>query len=419
VHFLKGGIPLDIPLKKEQSAELLYNDTCEANDYLIAAACGAISGMVDIFLVGAPGESLLGQWTDAQADRMVMKFAKMNGWSSADGKGVTSAIGYLERNFKVNYDQRYGADVGGVINMSTKNHHLKSLAHSPDIVGLFFSILNQFTSTSTFLSGGQLVTVRSDTFELQGGNPISKLFCGVANGGRGTGVAIPFFALFQTCTFGKFDIGKDKQDLATLATRAFQEGYDARFGLAMAIPVLLCDLSIRLIWAIRQHFQKGQPIKECIPTAQHNDLRVMLLVGNGTLCVMDGADAAIRSGGNWLTFFTRLNLLAWFRFLTLVLKELCIRLGISQAMQKYLDAFQRVGSAVHDYLQQLEQYDIDGYVAETKRYAAFTAKLEETKDEEKLNQSLKAFMLEAEIPLPWSGDFDEFMGNPQNHLEYK
>ena len=34
---------------------------------------------------------------------------------------------------------------------------MKSLAHSPDIIGLFFSILNQFTSTSTFLNDGQLI----------------------------------------------------------------------------------------------------------------------------------------------------------------------------------------------------------------------------------------------------------------------
>ena len=31
--------------------------------------------------------------------------------------------------------------------------------------------------------------------------------------------------------------------------------------------------------------------RECIPTNVHPDLRVMLLVGNGTLCVIDGATA--------------------------------------------------------------------------------------------------------------------------------
>ena len=46
-------------------------------DYLIAVACGAVGGMVDIFLVGAPGDSVLGKWTDAQVDNAVKGFAKI------------------------------------------------------------------------------------------------------------------------------------------------------------------------------------------------------------------------------------------------------------------------------------------------------------------------------------------------------
>lgn len=95
----------------------------------------------------------------------------------------------------------------------------------------------------------------------------------------------------------------DRQDLATIATRAFQKGYDFRFGMAAVIPVVLTDLSIRLIWALRRHFQYELPVKECIPTSQHADLRIMLLLGNGTLCVMDGIDAGVHSGGDFLEFF--------------------------------------------------------------------------------------------------------------------
>lgn len=60
-----------------------------------------------------------------------MKFARMSGWPPKPEKAdnVASAIGWPEQNFKVNYDQRYTADVGGRFNMSTKNHHTKSLAH--------------------------------------------------------------------------------------------------------------------------------------------------------------------------------------------------------------------------------------------------------------------------------------------------
>ena len=243
----------DYALMKETEQNkraLLREDKCDKYDYLAAVACGAVGGLVDIFLVGTPGDSVLGKWTDSQVDNAVKGFAKLVGWnpSQAQTGNVASAIGFLERKYKVNYDQRHTADVGNAFNMSAKNHHMMSLSHSPDIVGLFFSILNQFTSTSSFIANGKIITIATDTYELQGGNFIAKLFCGVANwfghimsdiagssgargnAGRGAGVVMPFYELFQFCKFGSFKVGNDRQDLATIATRAFQEGYDSIFG---------------------------------------------------------------------------------------------------------------------------------------------------------------------------------------------
>lgn len=107
---------------EKKDGELLQKHACDSSDYLIAVACGAVSGLVDIFLVGAPSQSVIGKWTDAQVDEAVKKFAEKSGWSPRPGKegNVASAIGYLERQYKVNYDQRYSADVGGAFNMSTK-----------------------------------------------------------------------------------------------------------------------------------------------------------------------------------------------------------------------------------------------------------------------------------------------------------
>ena len=324
--------------------------------------------------------------------------------------------------------------MGNVFSMNTKNHHIKSLSHAPDAIGLFFSVLNQFTSTSAFISGGQLIMIQTETFELQGGNFPAKLFCGVANWfghimsdiagssgsqGRGSGLAIPFFELFQMCTFGEFQIGKDRQDFATLAIRAFQDGYDARFGLTMAIPVLICDLSIRLLWMIKRRFYLKLPMNECIPTSKHTDLRVMLLFGNGTLCIMDGADAAIRSGGNWLLFFTRMNIIAWARFLTLVLKEICIRTGISALLEKQLNAYKQITAALHSYLLQLQQIDAEAFRRETEQFNRFAQYTDTILDERQLNIALKASMIELGISLPWGGDFDLFMQDKSKHLRFE
>ena len=129
----------DYALMKETEQNkraLLREDKCDKYDYLSAVACGAVGGLVDIFLVGTPGDSVLGKWTDSQVDNAVKGFAKLVGWnpSQAQTGNEASAIGFLERKYKVNYDQRHTADVGNAFNMSTKNHHMMSLSHSPDIV---------------------------------------------------------------------------------------------------------------------------------------------------------------------------------------------------------------------------------------------------------------------------------------------
>lgn len=417
--------------KDQENINLIrYNDKCDKYDYLIAAGCGAIGGLIDIFLVGAPGDSKLQIWTDNQVDKCVMSFAKKMGWKGNEkGKGIDSAIGFLEKKFGVNYDQRHTQDVNGVFKMSTKNHHMKSLGHSPDIIGLFFSILNQFTGTSSFIANGKIITIDTETQELCGGNFIAKLFCGAANwfghimsdiagaqgsrgnGNRGTGIVMPFYELFGLCKFGKFSVGKDKQDLATIATRAFQNGYDARFGLTMAIPVVITDLLIKLIWALRKHFQYGAPIKECIPSSKYAELRVMLLVGNGVLCVMDGIDAAIRSGGDFLQFFMRLNLVGWIRFIQLVLKEILIRLGIVGALEKTIEAYKRVNAALVQYMAELEKIDIELFKKETTLISQTTALLDNCTTQEQLNERLIEIYDKIGIDIPWKGydSFDSFM----------
>lgn len=424
-------------LNNNENRELLQvHDKCDTYDYLAAVACGAIGGLIDIFLVGAPGDSILGNWTDTQVDNAVKGFAKISGWNPKESQkdNIASAIGFLEGKFKVNYDQNHSGNVENLFRMSTKNHHMMSLAHSPDILGLFFSILNQFTSTSSFVANGQIITIKTETFELQGGNFIAKIFCGIANWfghlmsdiagssgakGRGSGLVMPFYELFGFCKFGKFNVGKDKQDLATIATRAFQEGYDFRFGLATAIPVVITDLSIRLIWALRRRFQYQKDWKECIPTHKHADLRIMLLFGNGTLCVMDGLDAGIRSGGNFLIFFMRLNLIAWFRLVTLVLKEVCIRIGIKDALQKNIDAYKRINDVLTLYLQELEQLDINLFRKEIEEYNKVVDIIKMAQTEEQLNMILKEIFIKNDMRKPWDGDFNEHMSNKKGTLVFE
>ncbi|MCX8875264.1 hypothetical protein NOK74_23970 [Vibrio parahaemolyticus] len=341
---------------------------CDSMDYMIAGTCGAIAGLVDVLFVGTPTTGPLTKVADDVAEGAVEKFASMLGWQGprGDANSTSSAIGFLERKFKVNYDQattngeRNGTG-GKVKNLSTKNHHLKSLSHSPDIVGLFFSILNQFTNTSSFVSEGQIITIETEEFELVGHNFVAKIFAGVANWfghimsdvsgssgidrkqadyGRGSGVPVPFYNLTQLMNFGAFEVktgnvkkGKEvinKQTLAIVFSKVFEQGYDLRHGAAMAIPVLISELLTRLSWAVKQHVLHDKSWEECIPKGSTPELRRMLLVSHGTLCTIDAADAALRSGSLIVEFFLRTNLVAWIRFGHLALKELQIILFDAQ-----------------------------------------------------------------------------------------
>ncbi|WP_300379458.1 hypothetical protein [Clostridium sp.] len=342
--------------KKIKEDYTMKKANCDKYDYLIAAFCGVSSGLIDAFFVGMPKESKLGNWTDKKTDEIVEKFAQSI-WksdkkneptqSNSAPNGIASAIGYLERRFKVNYDARYVSDLNlgdNTFNMSTRNHHLKSLGHAPDLIGLFFSILDQFTGKSSFISDGKIIRVEpvESKFELMGGNFFAKLFCGFCNwlghimsdiagssgtrghskNGRGSGVVIPFFEMFQLCNFGSFNVNGEQKNLAELSVSVFEAGYDARHGAAMAIPVSINEIMIRLLWAIKSHFYHNRSWKESIPFGDKPELRRMLLVGHGSLCIVDGIDAGLRSGGDILTFALHLNSIAWSRFAFAGLQEI-------------------------------------------------------------------------------------------------
>ena len=391
---------------------------CDKYDYLIAVASGAVAGLVDIFLVGAPGDSVLGNWSDAQVDKAVMSFAKLNGWK---GDNINSAIGHLEKAFPVNYDQRYTSDVGGAFQMGTRNHHLKSLAHSPDPIGLFFSILDQFQGKASFVSNGQLIRIDTseNNFELRGGNFYAKIFCGFCNwlghimsdiagssggrggSGRGSGVAIPFYELFLFCDVGSIQIGKDRQSFAVLMTRVFQEGYDSSFCIAMSIPVIFNDLFIRAAWAVKQHFYHGVEWTNCVPSNKYGDLRWMLIVGNATLCIFDGADAVIRSGGNPIQFVMRLNLIAWFKLVLMILKEVMIRYSFTY--EDLREEFYRINLALSEYIEYLKSVDYATYERELSDLKQINALLESDGG----TAALYAYLEASEVQMQFK-TFEEF-----------
>ena len=137
------------------------------------------------------------------------------------------------------------------------------------------------------------------------------------------------------------------------------------------------------------------------------------------MCLMDGADAVLRSGGNSVAFFMRLNLIAWCRLVILVLREIGIRLGISSSMQKQLNSYIRINAALREYLSQLEQIDIDQFHKESEKYSNMLSTMQEAESEAELHVLLKEEYQSLALKFPYSGDFDSFMKDKSNRLVFE
>ncbi|HJH69552.1 MAG TPA: hypothetical protein OIM39_00380 [Bacteroidaceae bacterium] len=371
----------DVLLQAEQEIKLLdetietvntLKPQCEKIDYILAASSGALCGLLDVFLIANPGDSSLGDVTDKWFEGRTCDFAKLCGWEGNSDNPVKSAIGYLERTFKVPYDQRGCGDAGRMVfGLTPSNHHFKSLAHNPSLLGLFFSVLNQFTNTSHFVSGGQLVSLQEadGRFELQGNNFISKLWCGIVNWighlmsdisgasgskSRGTGIPSPLWTWTNSVIAikTKLDLSANEFDKSVneLALNLFNEGYDARFQTAQAIPVLINELIVRLLYAVRRliKYYRDTPRAErsfkcmwkaCEPF-KNLTVKRMLTVAHSTFCLIDVGDAVVRgfiTGGgmfNPVEFFLRLNLVGVGRLTISLYGETKLAISYHRAQRK-------------------------------------------------------------------------------------
>ena len=235
--------------------------------------------------------------------------------------------------------------------MTPTNHHFKSLGYNPTILGLFFSVLDQFANTAHFISREDLVTFSKfdGDFILEGKDIPSKLFCGFVNWfghlipdisgsssskGRGMGIPSPFWSWTNdiiaikkklNLTVGEFDKSINK-----LALDIYKQGYDARFQTTQAMSVFVNELLVRFIYSIRRLLRYFSTTKRddrsftllwesCEPFSNAT-LKRMLTVAHGTFCVIDAGDAIARgftTGGgsfNVTEFVLRLNIIGIGRF---------------------------------------------------------------------------------------------------------
>ncbi len=366
---------------------------CDTLDYTLAAASGALCGLMDLFLVGSPGSSPLGAQTDRWIGEVTCAFAQRCHPDHKAFDSLESAIRFLENRFKIPYDQTGLGDAGReVFNLNAKNHHFKSLAHNPSLLGLFFSILDQFANTAHFVSGRQLIVLHhaDESWQLRGGNTASKLFCGfvnwfghlvsdvsgsqssAGNNRRGMGLPSPLWTWINDLAVLRSALKLPHSELLTnleqLAREIFEKGFDLRFQAAQAIPVLVNELLTRFLYAARRlfgYFSQTPAEQRCVALMLRHcepfstpTVKRMLTVAHGVFCLIDIGDATVRgfvSGGtfNPCEFFLRLNIAGVGR-LTISLYGETKRLFVNRSARAEADEARRRKPLLEDYIQGLQ-----------------------------------------------------------------
>lgn len=368
---------------------------CDKIDYALAASSGVLCSIIDIFLVRKPGESPLGKITDKWYDERTKGFAKLCGWKDKgkDAKASkASAIDFLGRKFKIPYDQRGAGDAGSsIFDLTPTNHHFKSLAHNPSLLGLFFSIVDQFANTSHFVSNGELISLQKadNTFELRGSDAPSKIFCAFVNwfghmmsdragspssAGRGMGIPSPLWTWTNDVIAIKTKLGITPNDfdrsINEVALELYKKGYDSRFQTAQAVPVLINELLVRVIYSVRRllrYFKETtkdlrsfKSMWNSCEAFKNPTVKRMLTVAHGTFCVIDAGEATIRAfiaGGGYFNpveFFMRLNIVGVGRFTISLFGEIKRSVHIHNVEQAVMFA-RKEKIIVIDYIESLKQ----------------------------------------------------------------
>lgn len=194
-------------------------DKASRLDYGVAAGSGLITGLLSIFLGKPLSVEEATKIGGKEADKIVVNAARSFGCKLPDDKAIfdkggrcntevlSKAIKFLEEKFPIPQD-KLTPDFGGGL-----QHHLRDFSHHPTVLGLFFSILGQFTGTGYGTdTDGNFIKVLFPENALVGKNVPEKIAIGTlnwlfhlisdidgsnANAGKGTGIPGPILSVLK------------------------------------------------------------------------------------------------------------------------------------------------------------------------------------------------------------------------------
>lgn len=223
----------------------------DALDWGIAGIAGAISALVDIFLVKMPstagklgGAGTKGGWL---SDKIKDKLKHMY---------TPEQIKELEKNFAVPYDPSTSKNlVKKVAGLGPRSHRFQSLGHDP-ILGFIFGIRDIMQGKFTAIDKFGKVIVQDIPGAEQGVSFFQALITQIghlkSDIGTPAGLPAPFMPLFQLLQFGNID----GRTIGELSRSMYANGYDFGHFLAMSIPVMIIEVLVRVLYFAKRLYEK-------------------------------------------------------------------------------------------------------------------------------------------------------------------
>ena len=314
-------------------------EKADKTDYIVAASCGVLTGLIDSFWVGEFSLPSAQEWGRTKANSFVVKVAQMRGYEKSELEG---AIRFLEKDAPIPSDKLTATWGGGL------QHHFRDFAHHASVVGLVFSIMTQFTGLSYGTNTEGLFEIHElPNRELIGKTFEEKLFNGTViwaihqvsdlagsswSAGKGTGIPGPLLSLAKELSVLpkirdiKLEYKDDEISLSVMLSKIFNGTafahtsnkdlirFDLRtemgvyaFGVKQSIPVVINQCMVRAFYFVKRLYieinnkqikgirdiSKLEP-NHFLPWNNKCIVR-MITISSGVFCTVDASDAAIRA----------------------------------------------------------------------------------------------------------------------------
>ena len=302
-------------------------DKASRLDYGVAAGSGLITGLLSIFLGKPLSVEEAAKIGGKEADRIVVNAARSFGCKLPDDKAIfgkggrcdtevlSNAIEFLEKKFPIPQDKLTPEFGGGL------QHHLRDFSHHPTVLGLFFSILGQFTGTGYGTdTDGNFIKLLIPNNALIGKNVPEKIAIGTlnwlfhlisdidgsnANAGKGTGIPGPILSVLKELSSSplfknvKMNYKDSEISFSKWVSKLFNgtyfkdsEGKPIRFDFRTEMG-LATEIKTKNISSIRELDQLDP--KAFIPI-KNRALTRMCTVSSGTFVAVNSAGSVIKAG---------------------------------------------------------------------------------------------------------------------------